>query len=39
MYLDDGTEVFTPKDIPKDADVYISMGEQFKNPFQPVKSK
>ena len=39
LFLDDGSEVFTPKEIPRDAEVYISCGEPFKNPFIPVKSE
>jgi hypothetical protein len=39
IFLDDGTEVFTPKEIPRDAQIYISCGEGFKDPFKPVKSE
>ncbi|CAH1787762.1 unnamed protein product [Owenia fusiformis] len=36
-FLDDGSEVFQGADIPREADVYISMGENFKNPYLPAK--
>ena len=39
VFLDDGTEVFTPREISRDAEVYISMGEPYKDPFKGVKSK
>lgn len=39
VFLDDGTEVFTPQEIMRDAEVYISAGENFKNPYTGVKSK
>lgn len=29
VFLADGTEALEPKDIPHDADVYISTGETF----------
>ncbi|XP_071477073.1 doublecortin domain-containing protein 1-like [Diadema antillarum] len=37
IFLEDGTEVKTAEEIPKDGEVYISGGEPFKNPFKPVK--
>ena len=37
LFLDDGSEVFTPREIPRDADVFISMGEGFKDPFKGAK--
>ena len=39
VFLDDGTEVFTPREIYRDSEVYISCGEPFKDPLKPVKSK
>ncbi|ELU06637.1 hypothetical protein CAPTEDRAFT_220130 [Capitella teleta] len=36
IFLDDGTEVFTSKEIPRDSEVFISCGESFKDPFKPV---
>ena len=39
VFLDDGTEVFTPREIYRDSEVYISCGEPFKDPLRPVKSK
>ena len=37
LFLKDGSEVFTPRDIPHDADVYISMGENYKDPLRNAK--
>ena len=37
VFLDDGTEVFTPAEIPREAEVYVSMGECFKDPFRGMK--
>ncbi|XP_013404290.1 uncharacterized protein LOC106169385 isoform X2 [Lingula anatina] len=37
VFLDDGIEVFSPREIPRDAEIYISQGEPFKNPFLPLK--
>lgn len=39
VFLDDGTEVSTAQEIPRDSEIYISMGEQFKDPFRGAKSK
>ena len=39
VFLEDGVEVFHEKDIPPDGDIYISMGEKFKDPFRSTKSK
>lgn len=39
VFLDDGTEVFTADEIPRDADIFLSMGEPFKDPFRGAKSK
>lgn len=39
IFLEDGAEVFTPKEIPRESEVYISCGEPFKDPFKPVKSQ
>ncbi|KAK7477194.1 hypothetical protein BaRGS_00031579, partial [Batillaria attramentaria] len=37
IFLEDGVEVFDAADIPPDADVYISMGENYKDPFGNTK--
>ncbi|KAM6392632.1 LOW QUALITY PROTEIN: doublecortin domain-containing protein 1 [Pluvialis apricaria] len=37
VFLADGTEALEPKDIPHDADVYISTGETFLYPFKKTK--
>ncbi|MEE6519001.1 hypothetical protein FKM82_030396, partial [Ascaphus truei] len=37
VFLADGTEAFEPKDIPHDADVFISTGEPFLDPLKNVK--
>ena len=37
VFLDDGTEIVRPEEIERDSDIYISMGENFKNPFKDVK--
>ncbi|XP_015283925.1 PREDICTED: doublecortin domain-containing protein 1 [Gekko japonicus] len=37
VFLADGTEVLDAIDIPHDADVYISTGEPFSNPFKKIK--
>ncbi|KAM6465429.1 doublecortin domain-containing protein 1 isoform 1-T1 [Liasis olivaceus] len=37
IFLADGTEVLNAIDIPHDADVYISTGEPFSNPFKKIK--
>uniref|UniRef100_A0A8D0GCH0 Doublecortin domain-containing protein n=1 Tax=Sphenodon punctatus TaxID=8508 RepID=A0A8D0GCH0_SPHPU len=37
VFLADGTEALEPKDIPHDADVYISTGEPFLDPFKKIK--
>ena len=39
VFLDDGTEVFTPREIPRDSEVFVSMGEAFKDPFKGVKGE
>ena len=39
IFLDDGTEVFTAKEIQRDSEIFISCGENFKDPSKPVKSK
>ena len=38
VFLENGEEVFQGKDIPHDGEVYISMGERFKDPYQATKS-
>ncbi|XP_019407054.1 PREDICTED: doublecortin domain-containing protein 1 [Crocodylus porosus] len=37
VFLADGTEALEPKDIPHDADVYISTGKPFLDPFKKIK--
>ncbi|GFN87696.1 synembryn-a [Plakobranchus ocellatus] len=37
VFLEDGAEVFQGKDIPPDSDIYISMGEKFRDPFSSTK--
>ena len=39
IFLEDGIEVFDSSDIPAHADVYISTGENYKDPFRPMKRK
>ncbi|XP_075403805.1 doublecortin domain-containing protein 1 [Tenrec ecaudatus] len=37
VFLADGTDVLEPKDIPREADIYVSMGEPFIDPFKTIK--
>ncbi|XP_059787305.1 doublecortin domain-containing protein 1 isoform X14 [Balaenoptera ricei] len=37
VFLADGTEALEPEDIPCEADVYVSTGEPFLNPFKKIK--
>ncbi|KAL3841516.1 hypothetical protein ACJMK2_019650 [Sinanodonta woodiana] len=37
VFLEDGVEVFDEQDIPLDADVYISLGENYKDPYAAAK--
>ena len=37
IFLEDGSEVFTPAELQRDMEVYISMGEQFKDPYKGTK--
>ncbi|XP_012657620.1 doublecortin domain-containing protein 1 [Otolemur garnettii] len=37
VFLADGKEAFKPKDIPYEADVYVSTGEPFLDPFKKIK--
>ncbi|XP_016061610.1 PREDICTED: doublecortin domain-containing protein 1 [Miniopterus natalensis] len=37
VFLADGTEALEPEDIPHEADVYVSMGEPFLDPFKKIK--
>ncbi|XP_019506241.1 PREDICTED: doublecortin domain-containing protein 5 [Hipposideros armiger] len=37
VFLADGTEALQPEDIPLEADVYVSMGEPFLDPFKKIK--
>ncbi|XP_043915106.1 doublecortin domain-containing protein 1-like [Protopterus annectens] len=39
VFLVNGTEALEPKDIPHDADVYISTGEPFIDPFKKMKAQ
>ncbi|XP_055405172.1 doublecortin domain-containing protein 1 isoform X2 [Bubalus kerabau] len=37
VFLADGTEALEPEDIPREADVYVSTGEPFLDPFKKIK--
>ncbi|XP_054224614.1 doublecortin domain-containing protein 1 isoform X19 [Homo sapiens] len=37
VFLADGKEALEPEDIPHEADVYVSTGEPFLNPFKKIK--
>ncbi|KAI5131756.1 Doublecortin Domain-Containing Protein 1 [Manis pentadactyla] len=37
VFLADGTEVLEPEDIPHEADIYVSTGEPFSDPFKKIK--
>ncbi|XP_008572966.1 PREDICTED: doublecortin domain-containing protein 1, partial [Galeopterus variegatus] len=37
VFLADGKEALEPEDIPHEADVYVSMGEPFLDPFKKIK--
>lgn len=39
VYLENGTEAFTAKDIPSDAKVFISNGEPYKDPKKSLHCK
>lgn len=39
VFLANGTEALEPEDIPLEADVYVSMGEPFLDPFKKLKGK
>lgn len=39
VFLADGTEALKPEDIPHEADVYVSTGEPFLDPFKKIKGK
>ena len=39
MFLEDGVEIFDERDIPVNAEVYISLGENYKDPYASTKSK
>ncbi|XP_012376532.2 doublecortin domain-containing protein 1-like [Dasypus novemcinctus] len=39
VFLADGTEALEPKDIPHEADVYVSTGEPFLDPFKKIKGR
>ncbi|MEJ1278521.1 hypothetical protein NN561_009443 [Cricetulus griseus] len=38
VFLADGSEAFKPEDIPHEANVYISTGEPFLDPFKKLKA-
>ncbi|KAM5248426.1 LOW QUALITY PROTEIN: doublecortin domain-containing protein 1 [Ctenodactylus gundi] len=37
VFLADGSEALKPEDIPREADVYVSTGEPFSDPFKKIK--
>uniref|UniRef100_G1LAB2 Doublecortin domain containing 1 n=1 Tax=Ailuropoda melanoleuca TaxID=9646 RepID=G1LAB2_AILME len=37
VFLADGSEALKPEDIPREADVYVSTGEPFLEPFKKIK--
>lgn len=39
VFLADGSEALRPEDIPHEADIYVSMGEPFLDPFKKIKGK
>lgn len=39
IFTEDGAEILSEDDIPSEGDVYISMGEIFKDPFYATKRK
>ena len=39
VYLEGGTKVTSPHEIPYGASIYVSMGEPYKDPFKNTKSK
>lgn len=39
VFLADGSEALKPEDIPREADVYVSTGEPFLDPFKKIKGK
>lgn len=39
VFLADGSEALKPEDIPREADVYVSTGEPFLEPFKKIKGK
>ena len=39
VFLEDGIEIYDQKDIPMDAEIYISLGENYKDPYAITKSK
>jgi len=36
LFLDDGREVLSEEDIERDAEVYVSTGEPFRNPIKDI---
>lgn len=39
VFLADGTEALEPEEIPHEADIYVSTGEPFLDPFKKIKGK
>lgn len=39
VFLEEGKEIFETYEIPPDSEVYISTGENFKDPYKSVKGK
>lgn len=39
IFLEDGIEIVSKADIPHNGDIYISMGENYKDPFHTTKSE
>ena len=39
MFLEDGVEIYDERDIPIDSEVYISTGENYKDPYASTKRK
>lgn len=38
IFLEDGVELFDAQDIPSDGEVYISTGDNYKDPYASAKS-
>ena len=39
LFLADGSEVFSERDVPREAEVYVSSGEGFRDPYKGIMSK